>query len=284
MLNRVFKTIFILSLCLGITLPSNAGSVQVSDGSAFITKAEMAYQLNAISTRMSELENSLDSRIDTLVSSYLTRNGIWNGVNQTYLCTKGNYYTSTGSLNLNFVKPNKTGLLFTYIISNYQHALQCYLNYSPWPHHAGRDDYKGIAPVVNGNANIYVSIYSTSDSTNPIWNLTKIVTWAGQGDPDSAYASMTSNACDKKDINYVDTCMCFVNKDDTYYLHVELEQISQIHWFDHSDKKTGLSWAAATSGSRTEWNGSWYENGKKTWSFGSFYKYKIGIGNALMVY
>ena len=83
MLNRVFKTIFILTLCLGITLPANAGSVQVSDGSAFVTKSEMSYQLNSLSNRMAQLENSLDSKIDKLVSSYLTRNGIWNGIKQT---------------------------------------------------------------------------------------------------------------------------------------------------------------------------------------------------------
>ena len=80
MIKRVFKTIFILSLCLGITLPANAGSVDVSDGSAFVTKAELSYELNNLSNRMSQLENSLDSRIDSLVSSYLTRNGIWNGL------------------------------------------------------------------------------------------------------------------------------------------------------------------------------------------------------------
>ena len=82
MIKRVFKTIFILSLCLGVTLPANAGGVQVSDGSAFVTKSEMSYQLNSLSNRMAQLENSLDSKIDKLVSSYLTRNGIWNGAKQ----------------------------------------------------------------------------------------------------------------------------------------------------------------------------------------------------------
>ena len=82
MIKKVFKTIFILTLCLSISLPANAGSVQVSDGSAFITKSEMAYELNSLSNRMTQLENSLDSKIDSLVSSYLTRNGIWNGVAQ----------------------------------------------------------------------------------------------------------------------------------------------------------------------------------------------------------
>ena len=32
---------------------------------------------------MAQLENSLDAKIDSLVSSYLTRNGIWNGAGQT---------------------------------------------------------------------------------------------------------------------------------------------------------------------------------------------------------
>lgn len=80
MIKKMFKTIFILSLCIGITLPANAGAVQVSDGSAFVTKAELSYELNNLSSRMSQLEASLDSRIDELVSSYLTRNGVWNGV------------------------------------------------------------------------------------------------------------------------------------------------------------------------------------------------------------
>ena len=84
MIKRVFKTIFIFTICLGITLPSNAGNVSVSDGSAFITKSELTYELNNLSNRMAQLENSLDSKIDKLVSSYLTRNGIWNGIKQNF--------------------------------------------------------------------------------------------------------------------------------------------------------------------------------------------------------
>ena len=79
MLRKVFKTILIFSICIGITIPTNAGSVSLSDGSAFVTKSELSYELNNLSNRMSQLENSLDSKIDSLVSSYLTRNGIWNG-------------------------------------------------------------------------------------------------------------------------------------------------------------------------------------------------------------
>ena len=82
MINRIFKTILVLSLCVGISLPTNA-AVSVSDGSAFVTKAEFAADLNNLSSRMAQLENSLDAKIDSLVSSYLTRNGIWNGAKQT---------------------------------------------------------------------------------------------------------------------------------------------------------------------------------------------------------
>ena len=82
MLNRVFKTILVLSICVGITLPTNA-AVSVSDGSAFVTKSEFSSNLNNLTNRMAQLENSLDAKIDSLVSSYLTRNGIWNGAKQT---------------------------------------------------------------------------------------------------------------------------------------------------------------------------------------------------------
>ena len=84
MLKKIFKTILVLSLCLGLTLPTNA-AVSVSDGSAFVTKAEFAADLNNLSNRMAQLENSLDAKIDSLVSSYLTRNGIWNGAKQSIM-------------------------------------------------------------------------------------------------------------------------------------------------------------------------------------------------------
>ena len=82
MLRKVFKTILVYTICFGITILTNAGNANVSDGSAFITKSELSYQLNNLSSRMTQLENSLDSKIDTLVSSYLTRNGIWDGQSQ----------------------------------------------------------------------------------------------------------------------------------------------------------------------------------------------------------
>ena len=126
MINRVFKTMFIMTLCLGITITSNAAGVQVSDGSAFITKSELSYQLNNLSSRMTQLENSLDSKIDTLVSSYLTRNGIWNGIKQTIvtsvcpfptpaeLTNSGGivYDVATNGTKFELFKANKSGLAF----------------------------------------------------------------------------------------------------------------------------------------------------------------------------
>lgn len=78
MKNRSFvKTIFIISLCLSSTFTTVA-AISISDGSAYVTKAEFSADLNNLSNRMSQLENSLDSKIDSLVSSYLSKNGIWN--------------------------------------------------------------------------------------------------------------------------------------------------------------------------------------------------------------
>ena len=105
MINRIFKTILVLSIVLGITLPSNA-AVSVSDGSAFVTKAEFAADLNNLSNRMAQLENSLDAKIDSLVSSYLTRNGIWNGAKQYngYFYQFVNYGQFTDAQWVNFFK------------------------------------------------------------------------------------------------------------------------------------------------------------------------------------
>ena len=76
MLRRIFKTIFILSLCFGTLLNTHA-AVIVSDGSAFITKSEFKALVNEASGRIEALELHADSQIDTLVNSFLGRNNIW---------------------------------------------------------------------------------------------------------------------------------------------------------------------------------------------------------------
>ena len=275
MINKLFKTILILTIILGICVPTSA-AVSVSDGSAFVTKAEFSADLNNLSNRMAQLENSLDAKIDSLVSSYLTRNGIWNGKAQTYLINKNTYYTNTGTLSMDIVTPDKTGLLFTYIISNYKHALQCFAASQP-----------EVVSVVNGIATIYVDLYKTTDLTTSIWSNTKTVTWAGQWDTqaDTTSTGIDYRCADTKDIDYVDTCMCFVQKDVTYKMIVKLDQNTQIHWYDASDSRTGLSWSANGPGasSRTAWTFQ-MEGAQKFWGRGSYYKYQIGLGDVLTVY
>ena len=82
MLRRIFKTIFILSLCFGTLLNTHA-AVIVSDGSAFITKSEFKALVNEASSRIEALELHADSQIDTLVNSFLGRNNIWHPQKQT---------------------------------------------------------------------------------------------------------------------------------------------------------------------------------------------------------
>ncbi len=84
---KIFKLFISLFLILSISLINSIAAISVSDGSAFVTKAEFAADLNNLSNRMSSLENSLDAKIDSLVSSYLSRNGIWNGETQTHSLT-----------------------------------------------------------------------------------------------------------------------------------------------------------------------------------------------------
>ena len=77
----MIKRIFVILLTIIITIPVNA-AVSVSDGSAFVTKAELDSNFNGLSNRVFSLENTIEVKIDSLVSSYLSRNGIWNGTDQ----------------------------------------------------------------------------------------------------------------------------------------------------------------------------------------------------------
>ena len=82
----------IISFSLIIAFPViNYAAVSVSDGSAFVSKSEFTSTINNISNRMSLIENTLDAKIDSLVSSYLSRNGIWNGDKQTLAQTSKSF-------------------------------------------------------------------------------------------------------------------------------------------------------------------------------------------------
>jgi hypothetical protein len=131
--SKVIKMLIVLYIILYSSFEVCA-SIMVSDGSAFVTKAEFSADLNNMSKRLTEVENGLEAKIDNLVSSYLSRNGIWNGVDQldnVYKAkdialqfnlqgrnTSANAMTTMKNLKINDTlirensKLNKTGLLF----------------------------------------------------------------------------------------------------------------------------------------------------------------------------
>ena len=78
----MLKKILLIVLIFSIIIPSYS-AVSVSDGSSFMTKSEVQSVVGNLSSRVSIIENSIDAKIDSLVSSYLSRNGIWNGTKQT---------------------------------------------------------------------------------------------------------------------------------------------------------------------------------------------------------
>ena len=88
---KVLKSI-IMSLVLLSYCASNYAAVSVSDGSAFVTKSEFSTDLNNLENRVSQIEKKKKKKIDGLVSSYLSRNGIWNGSKQDIKV--GGYITS----------------------------------------------------------------------------------------------------------------------------------------------------------------------------------------------
>ena len=105
----MLKKIVLIIIILSITMPSHS-AVSVNDGSAFVTKAEFAANTNGLKERMSFVENSLDAKIDSLVSSYLSRNGIWNGESQKFLYYDGDYHSTWFS---NLVNPKGPYPYFT---------------------------------------------------------------------------------------------------------------------------------------------------------------------------
>ena len=120
---KIVKFFVVFNLILSISLINSVAAISVSDGSAFVTKAEFAADLNNLSNRMSTLENSLDAKIDSLVSSYLSRNGIWNGEKHEILSFKDEAIWSNSwainqtsnevieNKNISLTKITKSGLL-----------------------------------------------------------------------------------------------------------------------------------------------------------------------------
>ena len=96
---KLSKKIILFMLIIVFPIQSFA-AVSVSDGSAFVSKSEFSASLNNMSNRISIIENTLDAKIDSLVSSYLSRNGIWNADKQfTTVPSMSSTFTDSNSIN-----------------------------------------------------------------------------------------------------------------------------------------------------------------------------------------
>ena len=263
MLNRVFKTILILSICLGITLPSNASSTKVSDGSVFITKSEFSSKLNSLSNRLSAVENSIDSKINSLVSSYLTRNGIWNGAKQHVQNDLGTTPNSNESLRV-FTNITKSGLmLVTYYIDidylvGIVHGAH---NKSAFSEQAGMG-----SPVVY-TLTLKVSLYNAT--TNQNYQASTIM-YCLTGEYDNGNA--TSFCLKLK--NKPSGLFCFfVEKDDNINYKLTTNLDARMDWWS-------MKLVSPVSGNQKNFSGKAIQQNSSTygnWITGSYYTMKFGI-------
>ena len=273
MINKIFKTILILSICFS-TVFSSYAAVSVSDGSAFITKAEFQADLSNISNRIAQAENSIDARIDSLVSQYLTRNGIWNGAKQNILNNLGtNAFTNERLKVLEDV--NKTGLILVpyYVTIDYLVGIVGAGNTS------GKSQSSidaAMGSPVSYALNIDVGLYNES---NNIAYQTRNLYYGLTGEYDTG--------------NYTDYClklnqspsgvfMFFISKGDSVYYKLQTSLNARMDWWAftlvtpiNGNEKT-LSGKAIAMGSS-----AYYGN----WITGSYYKIYFGIkGNQVSIY
>ena len=223
---KIFKLFISLSLILSISLLNSFAAISVSDGSAFVTKAEFAADLNNLSNRMSSLENSLDAKIDSLVSSYLSRNGIWNGEKQTVL----NYWDwhGTGTPNIQKTIPKPS----TSIVVS---ATQKYIRYAANVFTSTKSGLlfaKYGVRIQNG----YGSNFSLSGIEYYVWSFSTCIAPTGsrwQGDYDGvaensiAYSyPVRSLYSSSSTVNYIFNINGFVDKGVNYAIYVALNSAS----------------------------------------------------------
>lgn len=84
MIINILKKFFCLILIFFYTFSCYA-SLTASDGSAFITREEYESSVKDFDSRLTTFEAGLNTKIDSQVSSYLDRNGIWSGSKQDIL-------------------------------------------------------------------------------------------------------------------------------------------------------------------------------------------------------
>ena len=77
-MKKIIKRIIILFLIISCQINVFA-AISIADGTSLTSKAEYSADLSHLSNRLSILENSIDSKIDSLVSAYINNNGIWSG-------------------------------------------------------------------------------------------------------------------------------------------------------------------------------------------------------------
>ena len=131
MINKVFKTILIITICFGLTIPSNA-AISVSDGSAFMTKTEFMADINNLSSRVAQLEIGFDGTLDSKVNSYLEQKGFWKAKKQTFVASSdsmtnvapANVTNTSGAVKNNVELQRKT------LVANTSASGMCLLNLS----------------------------------------------------------------------------------------------------------------------------------------------------------
>lgn len=127
-LLKISKKILLFILMLVFSINSFA-AVSIQDGSTFVTKAEFSVDMNNLSNRMSKLENSIDTKIDSYVSAYLNENGVWNGDKQKLHFDDTVYVGFDGSGNnrilmyYNFVPSRANNYSFTAEQKNYHYDI-----------------------------------------------------------------------------------------------------------------------------------------------------------------
>lgn len=80
---KMIKSLISFMIIVAFVLPSYA-SISSSNGSTFITKGEVDTAMTDLKSRLTTFEAGINSKIDAQVTSYLDRNGIWNGSKQVF--------------------------------------------------------------------------------------------------------------------------------------------------------------------------------------------------------
>ena len=244
-MKNSLKKIMIIILCFVFTFNSFA-AVSVSDGSAFVTKAEFSADLNNLSNRMAQLENSLDAKIDSLVSSYLTRNGIWNGSNQELLWTEWTHSsTVTYSTAMQYIhnsiiveNVNKTGLM--YYTGYYYDKSQSASSTSSTGYGM---NYRSQGNNAAGSG-LYLGIVIASSPVN-----------ATSSDKDLTSYTLLSRGLNNQNSNYVTATLALSNQKIPITLIAFVEKNTSLWW----------RYQLNTKMSNFAWDFQWYNNFKPTY-------------------